>query len=39
MPEHLPEMVMPPKAAAQMLTRNNVDFVPIAEPRGGSPPP
>jgi ornithine decarboxylase len=34
MPEHLPEMVMPPKAAAQMLTRNNVDFVPIAEAEG-----
>ncbi|MCJ2006323.1 amino acid decarboxylase [Methylobacterium sp. E-041] len=33
-PEHLPEMVMAPKAAAQMLTRNNVDFVPIAEAEG-----
>lgn len=34
MPEHLPEMVMPPKAAAQMLTRNKVDYVPIAEAEG-----
>ncbi|WP_342150861.1 Orn/Lys/Arg decarboxylase N-terminal domain-containing protein [Methylorubrum sp. SB2] len=34
MPEHLPEMVMPPKAAAQMLTRNRVDYVPIAEAEG-----
>ena len=33
-PEHLPEMVMPPKDAAQMLTRNHVDFVPIAEAEG-----
>ncbi|GJE61826.1 Orn/Lys/Arg decarboxylase N-terminal domain-containing protein [Methylobacterium trifolii] len=33
-PGHLPEMVMPPKAAAQMLTRNKVDFVPIAEAEG-----
>jgi ornithine decarboxylase len=34
MPEHLPEMVMAPKAAAQMLTRNRVDYVPIAEAEG-----
>ncbi|WP_375453809.1 Orn/Lys/Arg decarboxylase N-terminal domain-containing protein [uncultured Methylobacterium sp.] len=33
-PGHLPEMVMLPKAAAQMLTRNHVDFVPIAEAEG-----
>ncbi|GEP03098.1 Orn/Lys/Arg decarboxylase N-terminal domain-containing protein [Methylobacterium oxalidis] len=33
-PEHLPEMVLPPKAAAQMLTRNRVDYVPIAEAEG-----
>jgi ornithine decarboxylase len=33
-PEHLPEMVMPPKRAAQMLTRNKVDYVPIAEAEG-----
>ena len=34
MPEHLPEMAMAPKAAAQMLTRNKVDYVPIAEAEG-----
>ncbi len=34
MPEHLPEMVMPPKQASQMLTRNKVDYVPIAEAEG-----
>ncbi|AWN41433.1 Orn/Lys/Arg decarboxylase N-terminal domain-containing protein [Methylobacterium durans] len=33
-PEHLPEMVLPPKAAAQMLTRNQVDYVPIGEAEG-----
>ena len=33
-PEHLPEMALPPKAAAQMLTRNRVDYVPIAEAEG-----
>ncbi|GJE42083.1 Constitutive ornithine decarboxylase [Methylobacterium soli] len=33
-PGHLPEMVMPPKDAAQMLTRNKVDYVPIAEAEG-----
>ena len=33
-PEHLPEMVMPPKKAAQLLTRNTVDYVPIAEAEG-----
>lgn len=33
-PGHLPEMVMTPKAAVQQLTRNNVDYVPIAEAEG-----
>ncbi|MCC0807435.1 amino acid decarboxylase [Methylobacterium sp. W2] len=33
-PGHLPEMVMPPKEAVQQLTRNNVDYVPIAEAEG-----
>jgi ornithine decarboxylase len=33
-PEHLPEMVMAPKKAAQMLTRNKVDYVPIGEAEG-----
>ena len=33
-PKHLPEMVMSPKDAVQALTRNNVDFVPIAEAEG-----
>jgi ornithine decarboxylase len=34
MPEHLPEMALPPKRAAQLLTRNAVDYVPIAEAAG-----
>ncbi|KQP38206.1 amino acid decarboxylase [Methylobacterium sp. Leaf104] len=33
-PGHLPEMVMTPKEAVQQLTRNNVDYVPIAEAEG-----
>ncbi len=33
-PEHLPEMVMPPHKAVRELTRNNVDYVPIAEAEG-----
>jgi ornithine decarboxylase len=28
-PEHLPEMVMPPYAAVQLMVRNEVDFLPI----------
>ncbi|WP_407520865.1 Orn/Lys/Arg decarboxylase N-terminal domain-containing protein [Methylobacterium oryzisoli] len=34
LPEHLPEMALPPKRAAQLLTRNAVDYVPIAEAAG-----
>ena len=30
-PEHLPEMVMPPHDAAQLLVRNKVDYLPISE--------
>jgi ornithine decarboxylase len=33
-PGHLPEMVMTPKEAVQQLTRNNVDYVPIAQAEG-----
>ncbi|HEX8416565.1 MAG TPA: Orn/Lys/Arg decarboxylase N-terminal domain-containing protein [Methylobacterium sp.] len=33
-PGHLPEMVMTPKEAVQQLTRNRVDYVPIAEAEG-----
>ncbi|GJD93465.1 Orn/Lys/Arg decarboxylase N-terminal domain-containing protein [Methylobacterium iners] len=33
-PGHLPEMVMTPKEAVQRLTRNRVDYVPIAEAEG-----
>ena len=32
--EHLPELVMAPQAAFQMLTRNKVDYVPIDQIRG-----
>ena len=28
-PEHLPEMVMPPHEAVQLMVRNEVDFLPI----------
>ncbi len=28
-PEHLPEMVMPPREAVQLMVRNEVDFLPI----------
>ena len=32
--EHLPELVMTPQAASQMLTRNKVDYLPIDQIRG-----
>ena len=32
--EHLPELVMTPQAAARMLTRNKVDYLPISDVRG-----
>ncbi len=32
--EHLPEMVMTPRAAARHLVRNNVDYLPIGEIEG-----
>jgi ornithine decarboxylase/arginine decarboxylase len=32
--EHLPEMVMTPRAAARQLVRNNVDYLPIDEIEG-----
>ena len=32
--EHLPELVMAPQAASQMLTRNKVDYLPIDQIRG-----
>ena len=33
-PEHLPEMVMTPRAASRHLVRNNVDYLPIDEIEG-----
>ena len=33
-PEHLPEMVMSPRDAAEQLVRNNVDYLPIDEIEG-----
>jgi ornithine decarboxylase len=32
--EHLPELVMSPQDASQLLTRNRVDYLPIADIRG-----
>ncbi len=32
--EHLPELVMSPQQASQLLTRNKVDYLPISEIRG-----
>jgi len=32
--EHLPELVMSPQQASQLLTRNRVDYLPISEVRG-----
>ena len=32
--EHLPDLVMAPQAASQMLTRNKVDYLPIDQIRG-----
>ena len=32
--EHLPELVMTPQEASQLLTRNKVDYLPIGEIRG-----
>jgi arginine/lysine/ornithine decarboxylase len=32
--EHLPEMVMTPRAASRQLVRNNVDYLPIDEIEG-----
>ena len=32
--DHLPELALPPQRAAQMLTRNRVDYLPIGQARG-----
>ncbi len=33
-PEHLPEMVMPPREAVRLLVRNKVDYLPLGEIEG-----